>query len=255
MLIVRCVWVAVASQLALWSVVGCSTKNVPSLVSTVTLQASARQGDPIGVSKLEEIKQIAGGAGIIGAHGSSYTYIDGTPAGGYMIVQETFASRTEYKSITPIIRVDEEGLVIDCSYVRSVDEVDGVAVGRYCGGARIATADALEEAVDDGHMLLFSPRASWLNLLNVGACKNRAGLIYINLYVVRCGAADVGEVTSSVSVKVFSSENKLLLSMGGYELAPDIQASNPRALTFWRLDGDSHHVIVERVLPGGTVLD
>lgn len=195
------------------------------------------------------------GAGIIGAHGSSYTYIDGTPAGGYMIVQETFASRTEYKSITPIIRVDEEGLVVDCSYVRSVDEVDGVAVGRYCGGARIATADALEEAVDDGHMLLFSPRASWLNLLNVGACKNRAGLIYINLYVVRCGAADVGEVTSSVSVKVFSSENKLLLSMGGYELAPDIQASNPRALTFWRLDGDSHHVIVERVLPGGTVLD
>ena len=245
--------VAGVSPFLLLMLAGCAAgaglDHLPNQLHHPEEAQESRQEETLPLPALVKIEEIADRIGILGGHGSSYTYIDGGLQDGFMIVHETFASRTKYKAITPIIRVEEKRLIIDCSYVRSLDEADGVAVGKYCRGPTAASAEALEGAIGDEHMLLYSVSAPWISLAEVEDCKNPMGLKYVNLYSVRCDSASEDETTSSVSIMLFSSELELIFSMPGYEFAPDVRESNPRVLTFWRLGEDSHHRVVDRPLP------
>lgn len=198
----------------------------------------------------DAINSIATDKGIIGAHGTNFVYIDEQLGGGYLIVHETFASRSKYKTLTPIIDVEQDNLFIDCSYVRSIEDMDSVSVGSYCRGRSEASPELIEDAISDEHLLTYSHSFHWLaDVATTFDCAQARGLEYNGYYVVRCQDGENDETTENLSTHVLSPNNSLVLSMDGFEFAPAEASDSRDTLVFWKLSKESRHKIVEKTLP------
>lgn len=196
---------------------------------------------------LATLHALATDKGVVGVHGSSFSFIDEGPE-NYAIIHETFGVRSEYKAITPIIGVTAEAIFIDCSYVRSVMDTDVVSVGSYCRGRSEASPELLSDAISDRNMLTYSSQLPWLARIEPGLeCPQAQGLEYDGVRVVRCQDGDDNGATINVSVHVTSSAGKMLVSMKGFEFSP-LRIEEVGYMVFWRL-ADSGHVIIHQPLP------
>lgn len=201
--------------------------------------------------QLAEAKRIAELKNLTGAVGQNYTYIEGSTKDGIKIIYETASSRTKYKIISPIIRVNSDAIFIDCSYIRAIDNLSGtVSVGAFCRGESEATSDSIEDAVNDQNTIPYSSTASWLkNVNNVIDCKSPSGLIYSDLYFIRCQNGSNDELTDNVTINIMSSNFINIFSANGYEFVPIKGIKKAKKLIFFELNKNSTHKIIEISLP------
>lgn len=198
----------------------------------------------------DAINKIANDKGIIGTHGTNFIYIDEQVGDGYLIVHETFASRSKYKSLTPIIDVKQDNLFIDCSYIRSIEDEDSVSVGSYCRGRSEASLELIDDAISGQHLLTYSASFPWLaDVATSLDCAQARGLEYNGYHITRCQNGQNDETTENTSIHVLSTNNSVIFSMNGFELSPAASSNSRDTLVFWKLDNESHHMIVEKALP------
>jgi hypothetical protein len=200
--------------------------------------------------QFEQAKKVAESKEITANPGQDYTYIDGSPENGMLIIYETVSSRTKYKTITPIAKVTAESLFTDCSYIRAMDNpTGGVSVGGFCRGTSEATRDSIEDTVSEQNLIAYSSTAAWLEKVrgSVG-CKSPNGLVYSNVYFVRCQDGDEDDLTGNITITAFSSDFSKLFTVSGYELAPVKALENAEKAVFWGLKKNSAHEIMEKKL-------
>lgn len=199
---------------------------------------------------LDRITKIATASNIVADHGGSFIYIDGPPKGEIVVVHETLSSRTKYKTITPIIYIDHNDLIIDCSYVRSIEDMTVVSVGTYCRGRTAASSESIEDAVGDEHLITYSASLPWLGEAGDAiSCESPTGLAYAKYYIVRCQSSETDETTENLSITVLSSDYRVNFSITGYEFAPSAIQDNEGQFIFWGLSENSHHKVVVRTAP------
>ncbi|WP_407351827.1 hypothetical protein [Luteimonas sp. R10] len=199
---------------------------------------------------LDRIKEIAIAKDIVANHGSNFIYIDGPSEGRYVIVHETFSSRSKYKTITPIVSVEQDDLIIDCSYVKSITDMTTVSVGTYCRGRSEASIESIEHAISDEHLLTYSSSLPWLGeTSNSADCEHPSGLAYAGHYIVRCRTGEDDEMTGNLSITFLSPDYRVIFSIAGFEFAPTTAEANQKTLTFWGLNKSSHHEIAVKTLP------
>ncbi|WP_149193687.1 hypothetical protein [Luteimonas suaedae] len=222
-----------------------------SLLPPPSQIASAIEDEETRVAQyLDRIKEIAITKDIVANHGSNFIYFDGPSEGRYIIVHETFSSRSKYKTITPIVGVEQDDLLIDCSYVRSMADMTTVWVGTYCRGRSEASLDSIEDAIDDEYLLTYSSSLPWLGEAGSSAdCEHPSGLAYAGYYIVRCQAGEDDETTGNLSIRVLSPDYRLIFSIAGFEFAPTTAGTDQKTLNFWGLNKSAHHEIVQKTLP------
>lgn len=180
--------------------------------------------------------------GLIGSHGSNYSYLDEHAATGPVIVYETFSSRTRYKTLTPVIDVQHGDLLIDCTLIRAIEDDGEVSTGSYCRGASPASIEAIEDSISDRWTHAYSSSLPWLGDAAAKAdCVHPMGLETKAGRVLRCQEGEDKEVTTNVSTYVFSPTFEVELAMKGFEFAG--WTEDKGALLFWRLGENSHHEI------------
>jgi hypothetical protein len=227
-----------------------STRSTALPTPSSWAEPAVDNGDAGAAQDPERISQIATVKGIAANHGSSFLYIASPPKGGHLIVHETFSSRSKYKTITPIIDIEQDDLVIDCSYVRSVEDAATVSVGTYCRGRSAASLESIEDAVGDEPLLTYSPSLPWLDRArDIVDCEQPTGLTYAGHYFIRCQGGEEDETTESLSIRVLSPDYRLIFSMDEFEFVPTGRADSQDVLIFWAFRRDSSYEIIEKTLP------
>ncbi|MEN1928103.1 hypothetical protein WCE37_03730 [Luteimonas sp. MJ250] len=198
-------------------------------------------------STFEDVSLLATEQGLIGSHGSNFSYIDKDAKGNLLVVHETFSSRTQYKTLTPVIDTQSSSIFIDCTLIRSSEDIEIIAVGNYCRGRSIATSDAIDDAVSDQWTRAYSSSLPWLNDAAAKVeCAQPKGLDFMGFRILRCQEGEDNGTTTNVATHVLSSDLVVKLSMRGFEFAGSIR--NEDSLVFWRLNESSHHEIVQEVV-------
>lgn len=230
---------------------GCQEMTASGASPPPSQTASTSKGETTKFKQdLTRIEEIAAEKKIFGDHGSSFIYIDGPTDGSYMFVHETFSSRSKYKSITPIVGIEQDNLIIDCSFVRSIEDMSIVSVGSYCRGQADASLETMEDAISDEHLLSYSSSLPWLSEVgSIVGCEHPLGMAYAGHYIVRCQSDGDDETTGNISITVLAPDSRVVYSITGFEFTPATAEMTPKALTFWGLSKDSHHAIFEKAVP------
>lgn len=199
----------------------------------------------------ERAAKIAEENGITENYPSLYTYLENSTAGDVLIVQETSGSRNKYKTITPVIEVSSNSIYINCSYIRSEDDLTHeIQVGTYCRGPSKATRDSLEDAISDKHLVSYSKNYSWVVKAAAlkGSCPAAMGLNFEQYHVLRCDYGTSDELTQNISIEFLSDTLETVFEIQGFEFAPHKRSMADRALVFWELRSDSPHNVSYRVI-------
>ncbi|QOY62255.1 hypothetical protein INQ40_10040 [Lysobacter sp. H21R4] len=199
----------------------------------------------------EDIVGVANELGIIENHPSLYTYLEKSTGGDLLIIQETSGSRNTYKTITPIVEASSRAIYIDCSYVKSEDNLTReVRVGAYCRGQSEATRDSLEDAISEKHLVYYSKNYPWIaQAVSIsGRCPAAMGIEFSGYHILRCDAGSSNELTEDISIEVFSRSLEPVVQLRGVEFAPSEADLADGVLVFWGLRDNSPHSIIRRVI-------
>ena len=202
--------------------------------------------------QLKLAKIIAESKGIIRDMGQDYVSIGGSPETGISIIHYLgSASRTKYEVITPIVDIESDIIYIDCSYTIGFNGLDGItSIGGICRGKSVATKDFLENESELALSMRYSSSAKWLkNVRKVVECKSPSGLVYSDIYFVRCQKGEYDGLTENVTIIAFSPDFNKLFTLHGYEFIPIKPIKNAKKLMFFGLKKGSHYEIVQINLP------
>ncbi|WP_286897869.1 hypothetical protein [Achromobacter sp. UBA2119] len=173
-------------------------------------------------------------------------FIELSEDGAPIIIQETTSSMTKYLSLTPAVNFDGHSLTIDCSFVRS-NNGDELSVGTYCRNETEATADNIEDSINDKHMLAYSKDASWLaKTYKIGNCRDRRGLQYFGLYVVRCSESANDEVTDDITIFFLNEKFEIIEKSEGLEFSPLKSETEPESRFFWGISAETPYRIIKK---------
>lgn len=179
-------------------------------------------------------------------YGSLYSYADFSLDGGLSIFLESDASRTKYKTITPISDIHDGNFFINCSYIFSRDSLSGeLSLGKVCSKEqRPLSRASLESSISDKHLISYSNNPEWIDEIPIDlpSCQNSSGLTYGDYRVLRCNSGESAEVTSGISILIFNNEMKPLLHIDGYDFVP---SSNYNDFSLVGVSKDAGHIIIE----------
>lgn len=199
----------------------------------------------------EDMVDVANELGIIENYPSLYTYLEKSTGGGLLIIQETSGSRNTYKAITPIVEASSRAIYIDCSYVKSEDNLSReVRVGAYCRGPSEATRDSLEDAISEKHLVSYSKSYPWIaQAVSIsGRCPAAMGVDFSGYHILRCDAGGSSELTEDISIEVFSSNLEPVFQLRGVEFSPSEADLADSVLVFWGLRNNSPHSVIRRTI-------
>jgi hypothetical protein len=198
--------------------------------------------------QLERIKKIAESKGIIRDMGQEYVAIDGSQENGVVIVHYFGGgSNDKYEIVTPIIDVKSNTIYIDCSYGKSYNGLIGIiSVDSNCRGKTEATSDFFEIESKNSFGIEYSSSAHWLKRVrNIVNCKSPVGLVYSDVYIIRCQEGGDEGLTENITITALSSDFSVLFILHGYEFFPIQPLGNVKILRFIGLKRESHYEILE----------
>lgn len=256
----RLISIITISLLACWASTSCkayvaqkdSTNINKSLESTS--KKTAERLNSASTINYEKVVDLAETDGLFANASSMFTYIERSDSGDVNIIQETSASRNKYKTITPVIGANDNDIYIDCSYIKSEDDLTSeVKVGTYCRGQSKATLESLEDAISDNHLMAYSSAHPWITkTFSVdNDCPSATGLNYNSYYVLRCDSGQSNELTQDISIAFYSVDLELVFEINGFEFSPNTKRMSDHTLVFWGLDNESAHSVIHRVINGG----
>ena len=202
--------------------------------------------------RLEQIRKIAKSKDIIRDMGQDYVTIDGSQENGIVIIHYLGGgSHSKYEMVTPIIDINSDDIYIDCSYGKNYNNSTGtISFEGTCRGKTEATPDFFESGGENGFSVTYSSSASWMKKIkNVVNCKSPSGLVYSDIYFIRCQEGDLDGLTENVTITALSPDFTVLFVLHGYEFVPVKPPENVKTLMFIGLKRESHYEIVKIDLP------
>ncbi len=199
----------------------------------------------------EDMVDVANELGIIENYPSLHTYLEKSIGGELLIIQETSGSRNTYKTITPVVEASSRAIYIDCSYVKSEDNLTReVRVGAYCRGQSEATRDSLEDAISEKHLVYYSKNYPWIaQAVSIsGRCPAAMGIEFSGYHILRCDAGSSNELTEDVSIEVFSRNLEPVFQLRGVEFSPSEADWADDVLVFWGLRNNAPHSVIRRAI-------
>lgn len=260
MLKIRLISIVTISLLACWAPTSCKAYLEQEYSSTInkSLESAPKNTterlQSVSTINYEKVVDLAEMDGFLANASPMFTYIERSDSGDVNIIQETSASRNKYKTITPVIGASDKDIYIDCSYIKSEDDLSReVQVGTYCRGQSKATLDSLEDAISDKHLMAYSNAHPWITkALSIdNDCPSATGLDYGGYHVLRCDSGESNELTQDISIAFYSGDRELAFKIKGFEFSPNTKRMSDNTLVFWGLENESAHSVIHRVIDGG----